>query len=509
MTPNPQPAITRPPALGSLQLVVLLLSVATTAATWLAFMLKVPALRWSAEPLPFEEIGRSAWGIGPTTDTTAFLAALLLAYVALAWVVWTADADLPAGLMLTTSALSGVFALFTYALFAEDVNVVLASVWTYAMAGFNPYVVTPNMVFGNPFSDLTAWGNLEYVYGPAWLPISGGLMKVIGPNVVANVMSTKVLMLGTLWVMGVIAWSLARVRGADKPVAATALVVLNPLLLTDGVMTPHLDLPMAAAIMAALLAWASRREGDAIALFALSIAIKFITVVLAPLVGFGIAVGLLFTGENRRRRALITVASLAATALAMAALWPLAWKPFLDHGMQTSLEINSNSALIPNVISGLQAAGLLSEAIAPVPEVKAFRWPLFLAFWTLATALGALVAWKRSRELPYALCPPLALIMLGYHLLFTIWFLPWHLLTALCVCLIGMDRTALLAAVLITVGGMLLYLNAQWVWVHPWSDLRAISWILSASLVSGPIVAALVLAASTVRGLQVRPSAPK
>lgn len=61
----------------------------------------------------------------------------------------------------------------------------------------------------------------------------------------------------------------------------------------------------------------------------------------------------------------------------------------------------------------------------------------------------------------------------------------------------------------LTTGGMLLYLNAQWIWVHPWSDLRAISWILSASLVSGPIVAALVLAASTVRGLQVRPSAPK
>jgi hypothetical protein len=498
------------PRLAWPQLAVLVVSALSTAATWFAFMLKIPAVDWSGQPLPFNEIQSNAWVVGPMSDTTAFLAVLLLSYFVLVWVVWRADADFPAGLILVASVASGIFAALTYALFAEDVNVVLANVWTYAVAGYNPYVVTPNAALGNPFDPFIGWGGLEYVYGPAWLVVGAGLMKLIGPGIVANVMGTKVLMMLTLWTMGAIAWWLARARGSDKPVAAAALVALNPLLLADGVMTPHLDLPMAAALMAALLAWATWRDTDAVALFVLSIMVKLITVVVAPVVGFGLALTVWAgrTDGRRRRRLLILAGSLVATMLAMAALWPGVWKPFLDYGMKGSLDISANSALLANAISGAQATGVLPSGIDPTQAAKQLRWPLFLPFWVLCSGIAAWVAWIHRRELPYALVGPMALIMLGYNLLFTVWLLPWHLIAALCLCLVGSSRTTRSAGVLVTASGILLYLNAQWAWDFGWEDPRAVGWVLGGSLVFGPIIALALLLASAIRSLQARPSAP-
>ena len=109
------------------------------------------------------------------------------------------------------------------------------------------------------------------------------------------------------------------------------------------------------------------------------------------------------------------------------------------------------------------------------------------------TALAVVLARKRRLELPFSLFEPLALLLLGYHALFTVWVLPWHFTTALCLCLLAASPRGLYAGLLVTASCILFHVNERWVWTYPWQDPRWISWILGISQQTGPILAMLVL----------------
>lgn len=465
---------------------VLLVSATATIAAWAAFLLKAPAVRWADKPLPFREIHESAWQIGPVSDTSALLAVLLAAYLAMAWAAESGPADLPADIVLTTAGLTGLFAALTYMLFAEDVYVVLANLWTFEAAGLNPYLIAPSAVPDNPFARFTSWGFFEYVYGPASLPFAA-FMKLFGHGVLFNVLAVKGLMLATLWLAGALAWRLARSRGSSKPVAAAALLLWNPLLLTHGVMTPHLDLPMAVALLAGLWALGAKQEAAAIVLFAVSAATKLVTATLAP----ALLLALVAARGLWKPRARRTTATLGLTIVATELLWPSVWKPLSEHGLQRSLDIVSGPALIANVMSALDARGVLPEgAMANAAALqKLWRWVVFPPVWVGGTALCGLLAWKRPHLLPCSLFEALALLLVGYHALFTLWVLPWHFVTPLCLCLVAATRWGLAAGLLVTVSAVLYELNAQWVGSHAWPDPRWVGWIMSSTLLAGPLIA--------------------
>lgn len=466
-------------------------SALATVAAWLAFMLKVPAHDWTERPLPFPEIHQNALMIGPISDTMVLLLLLLVAYLMLVSVTWMSPDDLPVPVVLAVAAVSGLSAMFTYALFAEDVNVLLANVWAYAIGGVNPYTVAPSEVPGNPYRPFTSWGHLQYQYGPAWLLVGAAVMSAVGPGVLPNVGATKLLLLSALWLMGVLAWQQARTRGSAKPMGAAALVLWNPLLLIDGPMTPHLDLPMATALVAGLLAWGAKREAVAVVLLSLSVALKFITAMLGPAVLLSLVAAGPFRGPRRRNLVWAIVLTVAAFAL----LWPGVWHPFMQYGLQWSVEVTTTTALIPNVITVLQAGRLLppEQDLDPVAVAKDLRWVTFGPIWAVGTVLTVLLARKQRRELPLSLFEPFALLLLTYHVLFTLAVLPWHFTTTLCLCLIAGSRLGRWAGALVTLGGMLFYANETWVWRELWPDQVLINWILGASLLTGPIVAMILL----------------
>jgi hypothetical protein len=320
-------------------------------------------------------------------------------------------------------------------------------------------------------------------------------MQAVGQSVLLFVGLTKLLqlgLLGLLGLLGALAWHHARSVGSRKPYARAACILWNPLLLIDGVMTPHPDLPMAVALLAALLAWTRRREAAAVLLFALSVAVKFLTLLLVPALPLSLVAAGVFSGARRGR----VLGAIVAIGLVALLLWPGVGQPFLQHGLSQELNEATNTALLPNLILALQAWGLLpGEQVLDRWELaESVRWFVFTPFWVGGSWLCVAVAVRRRSELPLPLNEPLALLLLGYHLLFTLVVLPWHFTTALCLCLLAQSRPAQLSGLLITVSGVLHYIADRWVWLALPADSPWIGWSLSLALLSGPLMGMLLLA---------------
>jgi hypothetical protein len=479
-------------ALSLTQRLALAAAAVGTLVGWIGFMLWAPALLWTERPVPSDAIAVATWHVQAITLPMVLCALLTVAYLAVLWVIWTSRADLPAPVVVGVFAGSGLCAVLTYPAFAQDIYVILASVWSFTVVGLNPYEQTPSQAFSsstaNPYGPFIGnWAFVEYPYGPAWLLVGAVVMKALGSGVLVNVLATKVLMWVLLGLMGWLAWRLARARGWAKPMALAAVVLWNPALLTEGVMTPHLDLPMAAALLAAVVAWRERSEWDALITFTLSISAKLVTAMLAP----AILVGLMAAGALRGPRGRVLLGTVAALALLTALLWPGVWGPFLDRGLRGSLDIVSGPAFLPNLVRALESVGMIAPAEArdAGAVAKSLRWLVFVPLWLAGTAACAVLAFRRPRHLPDVLVEPFALLLLAYHVAFTLWVLPWHFTTALVLCLVAPSRWGIAAGLLITLSVQLYNVNAQWVWSYLTSgDGRWLPWTLALSLMSGPVI---------------------
>jgi len=456
---------------------------------WVALSLRAPVLTWAAQPLPFEAIHAQGWHFGWLTDIMLLLTLLLAAYLTFAWVVLRSPSALPATAILGVGGLSSLSAVLTYPLFAEDVYLMLAQVWTLVGAHQNPYAVAPDAVTGNPFAVFTGLGYLPYVYGPAWLPLGGVAMILLGPNPLAHLLTSKLLQLVSLWLLAGLAWSTARASGVRQPLGAAGLVLWNPVFLVDGIMTPHLDLPMAVALLGALLAWRHGRVALAILLLALSVGLKLVPMVLVPAILLGMAASGSFRGTAGRGG---VVAALVTVALA-ALLWPVVWRPLLQHGLPMLLGLSSNAAFVLNVVTFLQTVGLAPSTLDPEAIGLRARWFLYAPFWFWATARVVRRARQQSEDHPAHRYEMLALLLLGYHVLFTIAVGPWNFTTVLALCLLAGTRRGVVAGLLVTGSCILFWVNAQWVWDLLWEDLVRIGWILSFSLLIGPLLAMVLL----------------
>jgi hypothetical protein len=488
----------------------LIASALLSTIPWWFLAQHASAFSWSDEPLPFERIRQTAWHFGSLTESMLLLMALLAGYIILAWVVETSETDIPGPLVIGVSICAGLLAWATYALFAEDVNYLLANIWTFSVNGQNPYEISVAEAPGNPFAAFTSWSHQEYLYGPLALPIGSILLRLTGVDVVGSVLGTKALMLLVIWVAGGVAWAMARFNGWRQPNGIAALILWNPLILAESAMTPHLDLAMSTLLMLAVLSWMRRRESLAIIFLAASVAVKLLTAMLVPIALVGIGLTLWQRGWTGLRTAICVTVLVSAATLA---LWPAVWQPLLENGVHKELEERSDGALLPNVVTSLDDLGLIEAAgeEAPWTIARTWRWLLFVPFWLLVLVLGTAVSWRHRAHLPQALFAPLALTMLGYHAFFSLVVLPWHFITALCLCLMAGSRAGRLAGVLITMSGMMFHVNDRWVWAFDWADPSSISRVLGLSLFSGPLLAVVILSAqlAIMCGLRPYPAAAK
>jgi hypothetical protein len=348
----------------------------------------------------------------------------------------------------------------------------------------------------HPFGRFTSRVALEYLYGPAVLLPGSLLIRLTGISVLNGVLAMKAVMLATFWLSGVAIYLIARESGARKPVGLAALLLWNPLILADSVMTPHLDLAMATLVLLAALAWMRRREAVALLLLGLSIGVKLITALLIPVALLGVALSL---RQRSWRGARSTCIALGLLGISVAALWPGVWDPLLENGVHKELSFDTIGALLPPLLATMQSItpNWLVPEEDPWELAQIWRWVLFVPFWLAAIGCSGLLAWRLRARLPAVLLLPSAMVLLGYHVLFTMVVLPWHFITVICLSLASATRVGRLSAAAITVSGVLYYLNDFWVWRFFAEDYPARTFVMVMTLLSGPSLALLLIAVHT------------
>ena len=107
------------------------------------------------------------------------------------------------------------------------------------------------------------------------------------------------------------AWCLMRLlRAEKKPVALTVIYLLHPLVVIEGAISGHVDIPAVVALVAAMLAWHMKTARWAVAFVFVSALVKALGLLAAPLF---------------LRRHLIPTFGLASVAAVL--LWLPAWRP--------------------------------------------------------------------------------------------------------------------------------------------------------------------------------------
>jgi hypothetical protein len=224
-------------------------------------------------------------------------------------------------------------------------------------------------------------------------------------------------------------------------------------------------------------------------LLGLSIGVKLITALLIPVALLGLAISL---RQRNWRGARSTAVVLALLGVSAAALWPGVWDPLLENGVRKELNFDTIGALLPPLLATLQPITpdwMLPSEEDPWELAQFWRWALFVPFWLTAIGFSGVLAWRMHARLPAVLFLPSAMVLLGYHVLFTTVVLPWHFITAICLSLASGARVGRFSAAAITASGLLYYLNDFWVWRFLADDYPARTLVMVLTLLSGPCLA--------------------
>jgi ALG3 protein len=197
---------------------------------------------------------------------------------------------------------------------AHDVYHNVADARTLWVYHEDPITTPPNAHPADPLViQLAYWPELTSSYGPVWYLVSGLPLPFTGGSMARNVVGQKILvtafLLGTLWLVYLMVKRL-------RPGAATAAVVLfgwSPLVLWEIAGNAHNDIVMLFFAVAALYVVQRGRWQWAFPLLALAVGVKFIMLLLGPL----LLAWLLWRRPRIDRRELLISMAAAGAVLAL------------------------------------------------------------------------------------------------------------------------------------------------------------------------------------------------
>jgi alpha-1,6-mannosyltransferase len=329
---------------------------------------------------------------------------------------------------------------------AQDVyhNIVDArTLWTYHQ---DPITTTPAAHPSDPFvRQLAYWQDLSSSYGPVWYLVSGIPLPFAGNDMIGNVIGQKILvsafLAGTLYLI----YLLMKEWRPQRATAAIVLMGWSPLVLWEIPGNAHNDIVMMFFAVAALLVIQRGRWQWAFPLLALAVAVKFIMLLLGPL----LLVWLLFRKPRIDRREIALSIGAGGAILAMIYLpFIAASHSFANYEALQSRFISSPASLTIAFLmqyTSLQRAEDYGRALALTLYACGYLWALYRCrggFENLVTS----ACWATF----FTLALP------------TWWFWPWYVVWLLPIAAMVAGRRVATLALLFGSTALLVYPIYYW-----------------------------------------------
>jgi hypothetical protein len=309
--------------------------------------------------------------------------------------------------------------LFLYPFDAADIfdNVMHGRIL--GVYGANPFRDVAKQFASDPFYPYVAWQRTPSAYGPIWESLAGGVTRLVGDGIIANVLAFKAL--GGLFLalsIGLVAVILGRMA-PERALAGVVLLAWNPVVLYETIGNGHNDLAMAVWLLAAVLAILSRRYTLAVLALLVGALVKFIPLLLIPLAGL---IALRDLPDARARLRFLVVTTLAASGLIVTSYGPF-WYGFESLGLARRAALFTAS--LPSTANAwLQLNFGINSAGREIGIVAAGLTGLFV--------LGQ--GWRTWRDGSWLSFARAAFNILTFYLLVTcLWFQQWYTLWPLAV----------------------------------------------------------------------------
>ena len=379
-------------------------------------------------------------------------------------------------LVLMTCMLLFGFAMI-YPATASDVYlyIVRARLWT--EYGVDPSAVRPaDVMLDDPFAHFMNWQWAVRVspYGPLWNWIALPGAWISSSSMLAAVLSFKVLATSALLVSAGLVHQMIRPRGHHLATLATLALILNPLVLWEGIGNAHNDLIALAPLLAALACWQSRRSVWVIPLVTTSILLKYTAAPLLPLV----AIALWRTTDPTARFSLALRSGLITLVVTVASLAPFfhleaLWQAI---GEQRSIMVTS-PALVAYLASEEWQWGISKDALSTLSTVCV----------GLATLGGCATVWRNPAKL-FASCYWVMLVLL---LVGTPNLRPWYVVWLLPLALLAGSPGSWLPALVWSFTALWSY--GYYIWIRDWWHVS--TWVFESTGVAStllPVIATQV-----------------
>ncbi|MEW5956842.1 MAG: hypothetical protein AB1801_03890 [Chloroflexota bacterium] len=384
----------------------------------------------------------------------------------LAWRLALQVRDRAAWLIVLGGSLAfSLVLLFLYPIDAADIfdNIVHGRIL--GVYGANPFREVANQYAGDPFYPYVAWRSAPSAYGPLWEALAGGLARLAGDGIIANVLAFKLLD-GLFLVMGIgLVAVILRRQAPQRALAGVVLFAWNPIVLYETMGNGHNDIVMAVWLLAAAWAILSRRYTLAILALLAGALIKFIPLLLLPVAGL---IALRQLSGHRAR-----VKFLAVTILSGLLLVALAYSPFWYGVAALSIDrrVNLFTCSLPAVVN---AWLYLTWGVADAGRI--IGWAA--AGLTGLFALGQ--SWRTRRDHSWLNFTQAGFNILMFYLLLTcLWFQQWYTIWPLTLAALLPPGHASRLAVLFSFTAMSKHLIADPLlfWTQPrpprpWRELR-------------------------------------
>ncbi len=264
-----------------------------------------------------------------------------------------------------------------------------------------------------------AWFNDPSPYGPAWEALAAFANLFAGADLLASLFAFKLIALLSLIACTVLVVAIARQIGSP-PLRTYYVFAASPLVLFDAIGNGHNDLTLVAAMLLGVYLLLRGWLGLALPTFTLGVLIKFVPLLLLPLVLIYVL----------RRWGWATAARHFAIGAALSVALLIAfYAPFWDGWQtiaplqRTALFTNSLAAAWVKAINllgvGLSTARTLALGLAALFTVALIGWQL-RRLWHTPTA-----------QLDTAFIESSAAVLLYFAAFALAWWQPWYLLWAL------------------------------------------------------------------------------